>query len=133
MAWRLRQGDAELPGAGQRQQEAATLGHTRLGDELVIYCRVAAAGRISAVLGHARLYHAAAGGRNAGRVWEMAADAGAAAGTAAGGIAVVAAVDRTSPAEALRHAVAEPNLVWAQARQIWAERLRRKGADKPFL
>lgn len=111
MAWRLQQGGAELPGAGQRQQEAATLGRTRLGDELVICCRVAAAGRISAVLGHAHLYHAAAGGHNAGRVWEMAAGAGAAAGTAAGGIAVVAAVDRISPVEALRHAVAEPNLV----------------------
>lgn len=81
----------------------------------MIYCRVAAAGRISAVLGRARPYHAAAGGHNAGRVWEMAAGAGAAAGTAAGGIAVVAAVDRTSPAEALRHAVAEPNLVSVKA------------------
>lgn len=75
MAWRSQQGDVELPGAGQRQQEAVILGHTPLGDESVIYCRVAAAaaaaavaGRISAVLGHVRLYSAAGGGRNAGRV-----------------------------------------------------------------
>lgn len=73
MAWRSQQGDVELPGAGQRQQEAVILGHTPLGDESVIYCRVAAAAaaaadRISAVLGHVRLYSAAGGGRNAGRV-----------------------------------------------------------------
>lgn len=139
MAWRSQQGDVELPGAGQRQQEAVILGHTPPGDGSVIYCRVAAvavAGRISAVLGHARLYSAAGDGRNAGRVWEKAAAAGEedAAGTAAaGGIAAVAAVDRISPVEAVRHAVVAPNLVWAQARQIWAERLRRKGADRPFF
>lgn len=121
MAWRPQQGDVELLGAGQRQQEAVILGHTPLGDESVIYCRVAAAvaGRISAVLGHVRQYSAAGGGRNAGRVWEKAAGAeDAAAGTAAGGIAAVAAVDRISPAEAVRHAVVAPNLVSVKTHTI---------------
>lgn len=115
MAWRPQQGDVELPGAGRRQQEAVILDHTPLGDESVIYCRVAAAavaGRILAVQDQVRLCFAAGGGRNAGRVWEKVAGAeDAAAGTAAGGIAAVAAVDRISPVEAVRHDVVAPNLV----------------------
>lgn len=122
MAWRTQQGDVERPGAGQRQREAVILGHTPLGDESVIYCRVAAAvpGRISAVLGQVRLCFAAGDGRNAGRVWEKAAGAedAVAAGTAAGGIAAVAAVDRISPVEAVRHAVAAPNLVSVKTHTI---------------
>jgi hypothetical protein len=122
VAWRPQQGGVELPGAGQRQQEAVILDHTPLGDESVICCRVAAAavaGRISAVQGHVRLCFAVGGGRNAGRVWEKAAGAeDAAAGTAAGGIAAVAAVDRISPVEAVRHDVVAPNLASVKAHTL---------------